>query len=264
MTKVSLAQQGKVQTIKLCWFSVWKIVSQASNFKNLPHWFLDILHVRSLHAVAAGAPWHAAAAAVRRVSEHDWRQKRVWIQSQSQSFKSDPDFILVQLCAISWWSHLLKYMSELIEALPWNLLKLASLVSWTLRDSFIRLPASPWKNWILLHTLAKHKIYLRLKIENFYLIRPSEIHVAADAFGVAKLLDGILTSGAWAAHSRGGALGPGGSTLFSWIAWASVASQLLNNTTTKDVRRETYLLSKLFSQEDVGFEALLATFSFKS
>ena len=145
-----------------------------------------------------------------------WPAKREGIQSQSQSYNSGPTV----WCAISWWSHLLKYMSELIEALPWNLLKLASLVSWTLRNSFIRLPATPWKNWIRLHTLAKHKTYLCLKIEN-YLIRPSEIHVAADAFGVAKLLDCILTSGAWAAHSRGGALGPGGSTLFSCIAGAT-------------------------------------------
>ena len=104
---------------------------------HLPHWFLDIFHVRSLHTVAACAPRHPSSTAVWRVPEQFGFQHSIFL-----SFLKIAKLL----------TNLLKYMSELIDALPWNLLKFASLVSWT-SQSF----NPKWQNKVIAIWLDEEK-----------------------------------------------------------------------------------------------------------
>ena len=100
-----------------------------------------------------------------------------------------------------------------------------------------------------------------------HLIGPAKVHVTADAFRITKLLHRLFTNSTWAAHSRRGALRPvfndfsrlPGRVLVIFFSKSIYALESWVN------RVEAYLLSKLFPvSQDVGFEALLATFSFRS
>ena len=100
----------------------------------LTHWS----HFNCIFQPAALIPWHRPCPGSAHCSclrswapRHHCRWECPWKFCSSDLFNvgHQTKIILESRCK-NWLSNLLKYISELIEALPWNLLRFASLVSW--------------------------------------------------------------------------------------------------------------------------------------